>query len=331
MVCYVEVLLSLSSSDRSIQIFPTSIVSKIFGVLKMSRWLIPSELSIHIFTYLDASELLNISIISKSWYEQSSSNTCWKSLILKLWRDKVYIASRIRQLADIATKLAFYISIADSKRNFMTQEEMSYFTFSFRFKEAAGVEWTDICPWNNGEVASKVLFHSDGSAQRVPSNRPDSLVHMAHESMYAGFRMNWVLRRRQRSLRKGSAFQYFYALNRLIDTYLTQNDITQQTSGSSVLLGNREYATGGDDIKILPPKAKLPRTSTTSEVSTGTTNGTDFRSRSGSNWFSTFSEIINSSARPPDSYLNSVGENLQLLVSSVLYCLYEHIYICNLI
>jgi len=211
----------------------------------------------------------------------------------------------------------------------MTQEEMSHFTFSFRFKEAAGAEWMNICPWNHGLEASQVLFHADGIAQRVPSNRPDSEVHMANESMYAGFRMNWILRRRQRSLRKGFSFQYFYKLNQVIHTCLALEN-------EQHLLDTTSYDSDIDTdyIKniIIGRKAKLPRISTcttflSSQSSLDTTKDTttsmsDYSCR---DLFGILLRKMNSVVRPSERYLNSVGENLQLLVSAFVFLLYVNV------
>lgn len=301
-------------------------------------WTLNSDLSINTFSYLSSVDLLNISLVSKNFYKQSASNFCWQPLLSKLWCDKVFIQPRIRQLATEYAKLAYFISIADSKRSFMTQEEVSYFTFSFRFKEAAGTEWTNICPWNNGHEASKVSFNVDGSAIRIPSNRPDSSIHMAIESMYSGFRMNWVLRRRhQRSLRKSTPFQYFYALNQVIETYIIDNNSQTNIHSSEYNKDLNSFAVpiSNDSVphdeqqSVNLSNSKIRKISSQS-MSTGSQEERSAKHRSSStelNWLTIFKNCMNSTFCTPDSYLNSVGENLQLLVSFSILCLF----VCSLI
>lgn len=285
-------------------------------------WIANPDLSITIFSYLDSKELLHISAVSTYWREFSSTQNLWRPLVEELWKDKVYIHPRIRQLANINAKLAFYISIADSKRYFMTHEEVISFTFSFRFKEAAGAEWTDLCPWNDGEEASKVSFNADGTAHRIPSDRLDSTRHMALEAMYSGFRMNWVLRRRQRSLRKNSRLLFYFALQQLVEACLTQgrNAIyfgCHRLHNDSFV--EPAFTTGLPSDLTPSPKLKQPRTSNMH------TPSSQYRRRRASeevgclssqsefNWLTVFSHYA-SAASPSDDFLHTIGENLQLLV-----------------
>merc|ERR1711862_903469 len=68
-------------------------------------------------------------------------------------------------------KKAFKLSALDCRRQCIEKEELCNFTWSFRFKVAAGNDWTSWDPWWNGKNARKFVFLSDGSILQVKDGK----------------------------------------------------------------------------------------------------------------------------------------------------------------
>jgi hypothetical protein len=105
---------------------------------------------IFIFSFLNANDLLNQYSVNKVWYDWSRDNYLWQNLLFQLWADKVYIPKFCKFLASSHPRIAYYLSILDSKRTFLTLDDLTSDEWSFRFKESAGEEWLQFCPWHQG-------------------------------------------------------------------------------------------------------------------------------------------------------------------------------------
>lgn len=82
-------------------------------------------------------------------------------------------------------------SYLNSVRTYLTDDELCEFTWSFRFKETAGDDWMQICPWQRGDEASQVKFHGDRTVQRLPHSSPSMAL---MNEMYAGVQLHWKLK-----------------------------------------------------------------------------------------------------------------------------------------
>jgi hypothetical protein len=91
-----------------------------------------------VFSYLRPSELNTVSQTCKQWRAASTSNVVWDGHVSDLWRDKVYVSESVKRLRRLSSKLAYYASIVDSKRTFISKEELTGHMWSFRFKQSAG-------------------------------------------------------------------------------------------------------------------------------------------------------------------------------------------------
>ncbi|KXS17739.1 hypothetical protein M427DRAFT_153632 [Gonapodya prolifera JEL478] len=58
---------------------------------------------------------------------------------------------------------AYFGSLRDSKRQWITTEELCSFTWNFRMKDASGSHFTDLDPWWNYEPARTRLYNPDGT------------------------------------------------------------------------------------------------------------------------------------------------------------------------
>jgi hypothetical protein len=117
--------------------------------------------------FFTAEELCTtIALVSKSWFELQNSNWLWENLCEKLWSDKVYIPKKFINMKPNAAKLAYIGSLHDSKRGYVTVDELCSFEWQFRFKEAAGSAWTENDPYWQGKPPSVTHFFPDGTMKR---------------------------------------------------------------------------------------------------------------------------------------------------------------------
>ena len=123
-------------------------------------------------SFLDPLELLIASEVSRHWFILASSDHLWDTLLLLRTRRSCHTnpgdASTVTviPLSTLAQhagskkgfkKIAFFIEISESKRQFITLDDLcGQASWNFRFKDAAGENWTDICPWHRGLPAGKV-------------------------------------------------------------------------------------------------------------------------------------------------------------------------------
>ena len=88
----------------------------------------------------------------------------------EIWEDKVYICAEARSLRKRQVpqhKSALKLSIEDSKRTWLTEEELTSLKWNFRFKAQAGPHWQLHDPyWTKGEAA-QVQFMSDGGLVNI--------------------------------------------------------------------------------------------------------------------------------------------------------------------
>jgi len=132
---------------------------------------LPYEIFTNILSYLEPVHLSKTSLVSQQWNEGSNSNYVWDTLCRLLWQDKVYVPDEITQIKnDGDPKLAYENSIKDMERQYLTQEELCKFTWSFRFKEAAGEHWVENDPWWHGQPPQRSMFLPGGKTKYVDDN-----------------------------------------------------------------------------------------------------------------------------------------------------------------
>lgn len=136
-----------------------------------------------VLEWLDAIDLLRVGITSKSLFATSSTDYLWKKHVNKL-RDRYCslplndsqvslkkdnsdnkYGNYCTRLANDANSLknSYWIECNESYRSVLTTADLCKPEWwSFRFKEAAGSMWQDICPWHRGGSASKFAFQRIG-------------------------------------------------------------------------------------------------------------------------------------------------------------------------
>eukprot|EP00534_Pseudo-nitzschia_fraudulenta_P013311 CAMPEP_0201241772 /NCGR_PEP_ID=MMETSP0852-20130820/35187_1 /ASSEMBLY_ACC=CAM_ASM_000632 /TAXON_ID=183588 /ORGANISM="Pseudo-nitzschia fraudulenta, Strain WWA7" /LENGTH=436 /DNA_ID=CAMNT_0047538155 /DNA_START=138 /DNA_END=1448 /DNA_ORIENTATION=+ len=135
----------------------------------------------------------------------SQNSSGWDRLCLDLWDTKIHVCREAQSVFERSISLryairryknpnegdnhlfkgddgdmnipsamsAYRMSVLDAeKRDHVTREELLYdpdtgkgTVWSFRFKEAAGTDWTSFDPWHNNQACRKVVFLRDGSVK----------------------------------------------------------------------------------------------------------------------------------------------------------------------
>ena len=117
-------------------------------------------------------QILRCCQVKRLWNKIGSQETIWSLLCRRLWKDKAYVPDKFQELSGSGKSLrAFRDSILDSKRCAISAEEISLFSFYFRFKASAGQFWTAQDPyWVTGSPL-RVHFSSGGLIAEQPAIR----------------------------------------------------------------------------------------------------------------------------------------------------------------
>ena len=130
---------------------------------------LPDEVICAIFSYLDVHSLLDMRCLNNSFRTLASKNSAgWSNLCQRLWETKVHVSPAAVSTTDSMT--AYRMSIQDARnRNHVEPHEFVFdpetrtgTIWSFRFKEAAGTDWTSWDPWYQGQPCRKMVFLQDG-------------------------------------------------------------------------------------------------------------------------------------------------------------------------
>ena len=93
--------------------------------------------------YLCPQELCAVAMTCLSWREAADNNGLWERWIDMLWLHKDYVAQRFLKLRESGElKRAYFESLIDSTRTFLTTEELFSFDWAFRFKDSAGISFS---------------------------------------------------------------------------------------------------------------------------------------------------------------------------------------------
>lgn len=116
----------------------------------------------HVFTIADAETVVACLCVSRHWSESARSQTVWKQQCRTLWADKVYVPKKFSETKGSYLE-AYWGSLKDSRRSYITPEELCRFEWSCRMKSCAGSDWTQQDPWWQKEEATRRRFFMDGS------------------------------------------------------------------------------------------------------------------------------------------------------------------------
>ena len=130
--------------------------------------LLPDDLVARICDMLDAPTLLQVRGVNQTFLRVCD----WDRQCQALWRDKIHVCPDARR--ETNRQRAYQLSVTDAKtRNHLHREELVYnpethtgAVWSFRFKEAAGVDWTRVDPWYSGGRPRQFVFLENGLVQQ---------------------------------------------------------------------------------------------------------------------------------------------------------------------
>ena len=170
---------------------------------------LPEEVLYKITSHLDAPDLLRLRRVNTFWAALAARNAAgWQALVVRLWHDKGHVCPTARTLqqqassaqgqGDVASSSlsfdnneracleAYKTSVQDAaeRQYLLATEEFLYnpatqtgTIWSFRFKESAGADWTQLDPWYAGQRARQMIFLADGTCRpyhRNNDNRNDN-------------------------------------------------------------------------------------------------------------------------------------------------------------
>lgn len=179
---------------------------------------IPDDALCHVVKFLDVKSLIRLRGCNKKLYVAASNNNAgWKDHCASLWSTKANVCSIARDMLaetnkartiqegrqeDSSTKQcspkytameAYKTSVVDAaRRKNISFEEICFdassspsnekrgITWSFRFKESAGRDWTSWDPWWSGSSSRKLVFLRDGSIKQVYPQGMESTVQVHH-------------------------------------------------------------------------------------------------------------------------------------------------------
>ena len=126
------------------------------------------DLAHTVAAHLGWRELLSLGRVNKFYKEICASDDLWAAECSAFWADKVFVPAKCKSLAAAGQhQKAFGEAIRDSKRTWITAEELCSLEWHGRMKEAAGEHFTDTDPWWTGEGSKPPSrFHMDGTTTR---------------------------------------------------------------------------------------------------------------------------------------------------------------------
>jgi hypothetical protein len=138
---------------------------------------LPYEILLYMVSFLDVNSVCVFRLVSRlTRCISSKDGSGWRHHCQTLWSRKSYVLKESRLLYSCQKAMeAYMLSIYDANhREELYIEELCFnertgdgFIWNFRFKEAAGSNWTSHDPWWLGGDARKMVFLFDGTVQEV--------------------------------------------------------------------------------------------------------------------------------------------------------------------
>ena len=157
---------------------------------------LPDDILCSVMSFLDANELCKMRMVNNKIKRLASKNSAgWDHLCEHLWKSKIHVAREAQEelksssssgeRGDERAMSAYRISLLDgNNRDHITREELIFdpstgtgTIWSFRFKEAAGIDWTTSDPWYNHQPSRKMVFLDNGIVKMYlpPKNESQSM------------------------------------------------------------------------------------------------------------------------------------------------------------
>jgi hypothetical protein len=133
--------------------------------------LLPKELTTSVLAFLDVSSVNSASLTCKEWNMLSQSNIVWRKHLGVFLETLAHVPTWCASTPLPCVQVLKTVK-DDIKRKDITAEELTQFTWSFRFKQAAGFTWVDMDPYWHGKECMKVRFYRDGTTTRTLEGEP---------------------------------------------------------------------------------------------------------------------------------------------------------------
>ena len=139
---------------------------------------LPDHLICCITNFLRAPDLNALSKANHRFQRVCQTNQAgWENLCQDLWSRKVHVLPEARN--NPSCKEAYRQSVNDALvRQHVTMKELVYdpdtnqgTVWSFRFKESAGLDWTNLDPWYSGGPCRQFVFLADGTVREFYKGR----------------------------------------------------------------------------------------------------------------------------------------------------------------
>ncbi|CAM9670893.1 unnamed protein product, partial [Hapterophycus canaliculatus] len=94
--------------------------------------------------FLDAPDIARCGAANRFLYKAAEDEGVWQAARDRLWEGKVFVPESSRTMR---AKEGYIASLRDSTRTWLLPEELTSFSWWFRFKQQAGEAWTAQDPW----------------------------------------------------------------------------------------------------------------------------------------------------------------------------------------
>lgn len=120
-------------------------------VLSLAQGLGIDFLPLTTLQFLSGPDIARAGRTNRFLYRVSLNEGLWQSARDALWEGKVCVSSEAKALPPRRAKDAYIQSLRDSTRTWLGQDELTTFSWWFRFKQQAGEAWTAQDPWYRNE------------------------------------------------------------------------------------------------------------------------------------------------------------------------------------
>ena len=137
----------------------------------MMNWdQLPQDVLTTIFDYATAVAVMRCTAVCHTWREMAIAERAWQPRLSTLQQGK---QCRMPQdVAQLHGRFRFFGMLHESRRTWVTEEEIMELEWSFRFKSAAGDGWIDRDPWWNGQEPIMLKLREDHKVQALNDARP---------------------------------------------------------------------------------------------------------------------------------------------------------------
>lgn len=118
---------------------------------------------------MSPTELLDVSLVSKAWLQLAAEESLWEAHCSRSWEGKLCIPDTAH-LAKWRQK--WLLAEADSHRTQLTTDELCSYSWTFRFRPAAGAFWMAMDPFYHSGQPMLRRFFTCGHLVSETANDP---------------------------------------------------------------------------------------------------------------------------------------------------------------